>query len=198
MVVDNLLRPVMIAGMLACLTAPLVYALQWLGLGYNANYFLIFAFLASLEGILSERVLQRRRITGWAYLGSRLSEAILLLLLLKLSTYLSLGYDRLVADAQTWLSDPYRFVTTLDLFLGTLLHPHVGGLALRGAHGHGTGRLRGQGPSPGGQDFDTVLYVAHQATRCPRSAGDTCLADRDCALGWHRIAACVSRCPLSS
>ena len=42
--VDNLLRPVMIAGMMACLTAPLVYALQWLGLGYNANHFLIFAF----------------------------------------------------------------------------------------------------------------------------------------------------------
>ena len=119
-VVDNLLRPVMIAGMLACLTAPLVYVLQWLGLGYNANYFLIFAFLASLEGILSERILQRRRVTGWAYLGSRLSEAILLLLLLKLSTYLSLGYEQLVTDAQTWISDPYRFFSPLDLFLGTV------------------------------------------------------------------------------
>ena len=118
--VDNLLRPVMIAGMMACLTAPLVYVLQWLGLGYNANFFLIFAFFASLEGILSERVLQRRRVTGWAYLGSRLSEAILLLLLLKLSTYLSLGYDQLVTDAQTWLSDPYHFFSALDLFLGTV------------------------------------------------------------------------------
>ena len=118
--VDNLLRPVMIAGMLACLTAPLVYALQWLGLGYNANHFLIFAFFASLEGVLSERVLQQRRIAGWAYLGSRLSEAIILLLLLKLSTYISLGLDQLLSDAQTWLSDPYRFVTNLDLFLGTL------------------------------------------------------------------------------
>ena len=118
--VDNLLRPVMIAGMMACLTSPLVYVLQWLGLGYNANYFMIFAFLASLEGILSERVLRRRRITGWAYIGSRLSEAILLLLLLKLSTYLSLGYDQLVADAQIWISDPYRFFSALDLFLGTV------------------------------------------------------------------------------
>ena len=119
-VVDNLLRPVMIAGMLACLTAPLVYVLQWLGLGYKAGYFMVFAFLASLEGILSERVLQRRRVTGWAYLASRLSEAILLLLLLKLSTYLSLGYDQLLADAQTWVANPYSFFTVLDLFLGTV------------------------------------------------------------------------------
>jgi hypothetical protein len=118
--VDNLLRPVMIAGMLACLTAPLVYASQWLNLGFNGNYFVVFAFLASLEGILSERVLQKRRITGWAYLGSRLAEAVLLLLLLKLSTYLFLGFDQLLSDAQTWLSDPYRFVTGIDLFLGTL------------------------------------------------------------------------------
>ena len=119
-VVDNLLRPVMIAGMLACLTAPLVHLLQRLGPGYSANYFAIFAFLASLEGILSERVLQRRRITGWAYLGSRVSEAILLLLLLKLSTYLILGYDQLVTDAQTWLANPYSFFSASDLFLGTI------------------------------------------------------------------------------
>jgi hypothetical protein len=119
-VVDNLLRPVMIAGMLACLTAPLVLLLQWLGLGYNANYFMIFAFLASLEGILSERVLQRRRVAGWAYLASRLSEALLLLVLLKLSTYISLGYDQLLADAQTWVTNPYSFFSALDLFLGTV------------------------------------------------------------------------------
>ena len=118
LLVDNLLRPVMIAGMLACLAAPMVYLLQRLGLGYSANYFMIFAFLASLEGILSERALQRRRVTGWAYLASRLSEALLLLVLLKLSTYLALGYDQLVADAQGWVTNPYSFFSPLDLFLG--------------------------------------------------------------------------------
>ncbi len=117
--VDNLLRPVMIAGMLACLIAPLLHALQWLGLSHG-NTFLLFAFFASLEGILSERLLQRRRITGWSYFGSRLAEAILLLLLLKFSTYLSLGLDQLFSDAQTWLSDPYSFVTGVDLLLGML------------------------------------------------------------------------------
>jgi len=118
--VDNLLRPVMIAGMVACFTAPLVHLLQELGLGHRLSYIVIFAFLASLEGILSERVLQRRRITGWAYLGSRLSEALLLLLLLKFSTYLILGYDQLVADARAWITDPYSFFSPADLFLGAL------------------------------------------------------------------------------
>jgi hypothetical protein len=118
--VDNVLRPVMIAAMLACLTSPLVYALQGLNLGYNGGHFVVFAFLASLEGILSERVLQRRRITSWAYLGSRLAEAVLLSLLLKFSTYLSLGLDQLRSDAQLWLSDPYSLVTEFDLYLGVL------------------------------------------------------------------------------
>ncbi|NIV39189.1 MAG: hypothetical protein GWN58_60170, partial [Anaerolineae bacterium] len=59
-------------------------------------------------------------VTGWAYLASRLSEAILLLLLLKLSNYLSLGLDQLVADARIWASNPYSFFSALDLFLGTV------------------------------------------------------------------------------
>lgn len=119
-IVDGLLRPVVIAAMLACLTAPLVYVLQALNQGYQGSTFLIFAFLASLEGILSERALQRRRITGSTYLVSRFAEVVLLLLLLKLSTYLSLGFEQLRSDAQLWLSDPYGIATTLDLFLGAL------------------------------------------------------------------------------
>ena len=118
--VDSLLRPLVIAAMLACLTAPLVYVFQELNLGYNGSHFVIFAFIASLEGILSERALQRRRIDSWAYLGSRLAEAVLLLLLLKFSTYLSLGLEQLRSDAQLWLSDPYSFVTDFDLYLSML------------------------------------------------------------------------------
>jgi hypothetical protein len=109
-----------IAAMLACLAAPLVYALQELDLGYNGGDFVIFAFLASLEGILSERVLQGRRIGSWAYLGSRLAEAVLLLLLLKYSTYLSLGFEQLQSDAQLWLSDPISLVSDFDIYLSLL------------------------------------------------------------------------------
>lgn len=118
--VENLLRPTLIAGMVACLTAPLVLGLQWLIPSWNGTYFFFFAFVASLEGILSERALERRRITGWAYFGSRAAEALILLLLLKVANYIPLGFDGLLVDAQLWASDPFQFLSGLDLYLGTV------------------------------------------------------------------------------
>ncbi len=116
--VENLFRPALIAGMVACLTAPLVLGLHWLIPEWDGTYFLLFAFLASLEGILSERALEKRRITGWAYLGSRSAEALILLLLLKLANYIPLGFDQLLAEAQLWATDPYLFFSGRDLYLG--------------------------------------------------------------------------------
>ena len=55
--VEDLLRPTLIAAMMACLTAPLVVGVEWLMPGWDGTYLLVFAFLASLEGILSERAL---------------------------------------------------------------------------------------------------------------------------------------------
>jgi hypothetical protein len=118
--VENLLRPALIAGMVACLTAPLVVFFRWLLPGWDGMYFVVFAFVASMEGILSERALQKRRITGWAYIGSRAAEALLLLLLLKLANYIPLGFEQILADAQIWTTDPYQFVSGIDLFTGML------------------------------------------------------------------------------
>jgi hypothetical protein len=81
---------------------------------------LVFAFLASLEGILSERALEKRGITGRGYYASRGAEALLLLLLLKLVNYIPLGWDQLLADARIWTSDPDRFLTNVDLFTSLL------------------------------------------------------------------------------
>ncbi|HSR29188.1 MAG TPA: DUF4129 domain-containing protein [Anaerolineae bacterium] len=117
---ENMFRPALIAGMMACLTAPTTVFLQWLIPGWNGAYLIVFAFAASLEGILSERLLQKQRITGWGYLASRAAEALILLLLLKLANYVPLGLDQLVADAQKWVSDPYQFVSRLDFFTGPL------------------------------------------------------------------------------
>ncbi len=118
--VENLLRPILIAGMVACLTAPLVLGLQWLIPAWNGTYFLFFAFFASLEGILSERALERRRITDWAYFGSRAAEALILLLLLKVANYIPLGFNRLLDEAQLWPTDPLLFFSGRDFYLGTV------------------------------------------------------------------------------
>jgi hypothetical protein len=118
--VENLLRPVLISGMMACLASPGVLLVEWLGGGWDGTYFLLFAFGASLEGILSERLLQRRRISGWAYFGSRAAELILLLILLKVASYVPQGIDALWADIQSWVVDPDTILTTVDLFTAFL------------------------------------------------------------------------------
>ena len=121
--VENLLRPVLIAAMMICLAAPLVAILELLLPGWEGTYFLVFCFFAGLEGILSERSLRRRRISGWEYLGSRAAEFLLLLLFLKAVNYVPLGFDQLWADAQAWPSDPTRFWTAIDIFTALILLP---------------------------------------------------------------------------
>jgi len=129
--VENLLRPTLISGMMACLASPGVLLLEWLGEGWDGTYFLFFAFGASLEGILSERLLQRRRISGWAYFGSRAAELILLLILLKLVNYFPQGLAALWADVQSWISDPGTLLTNIDLFTAFLFAPlWVGSLSI--------------------------------------------------------------------
>ena len=127
--IENLLRPVLIAGMLVCLATPITVLVEELARApdgsklWNGTYFLAFAFFASLEGILSERMLRRRRITGWAYLGSRAAELMILLLLLKLVNYIPLGLDQLRAEALVWVTNPYQFITNRDFFWGMLFVP---------------------------------------------------------------------------
>jgi len=121
--VENLLRPVLIAAMMTCLAAPPVTLLEWLLPGWDGAYFLVFCFFAGLEGILSERALRRRRISGWEYFGSRAAELLILLLLLKLINYIPLGVDQLWADAQVWLSNPGRFGTPVDMLTALILLP---------------------------------------------------------------------------
>jgi hypothetical protein len=114
--VENLVRPVLVASMMTCLATPLVLLLQLVLPGWGGTYFLVFCFFAALEGIVSERVLQRQRITGWAYVGSRAAEALILVLLLKFANYVPMGVDQLWSDAQLWPSRPGQFFGSLDLF----------------------------------------------------------------------------------
>ncbi|MBN1661667.1 MAG: DUF4129 domain-containing protein [Anaerolineae bacterium] len=120
---ERLFRAVLIAGMLVCVASPAAKFLEWLMPGWNALPFLWFLFFASLEGILSEQVLARRRISGWAYLVSRLAEALLIALVLKFVNYLSLGLDQLWTDAATWIDHPAQFFTSIDALTILLFVP---------------------------------------------------------------------------
>ncbi len=118
--VENLLRPVLIAVMMVCLAAPLVRIMEWMLPAWQGTYFLVFCFLAGLEGILSERSLRKRRITGWTYLGSRAAEALILLIILKVANYLPQGLDQLLAEAALWHLEPESIITTIDIFTGAV------------------------------------------------------------------------------
>jgi hypothetical protein len=86
--VEDVLRPVLLAGMLVCVLAPIVFVLEWMIANWDGTYFLIFAFFAGLEGVLSERALQKRHISDWAYLVSRGAEALILLIVLSRRRFL--------------------------------------------------------------------------------------------------------------
>jgi len=118
--VDTVLRPVLVAAMLACLATPAVGMLEQLLPGWSGAYFLAFSFLANLEGVLSERLLHRQRISGWSYVASRGAEALVLLLLLKLASYLPLGWEQLQADALRWAVAPGEFLPPRDFFVSLL------------------------------------------------------------------------------
>jgi hypothetical protein len=118
--VENLLRPVLIAVMMVCLATPLVRILEWMLPVWQGTYFLVFCFLAGLEGILSERSLRKRRISGWAYLGSRATEALILLIILKIANYLPQGLDQLLTEAALWPLEPESIITTIDIYTGVV------------------------------------------------------------------------------
>jgi hypothetical protein len=121
--VETLLRPVLVATMMTCLAVPGVLILEWVMPGWNGTYFLFFAFCASLEGVLSERVLQRKRITSWGYLASRVTEALVLLVLLKLANYIPQGLGQLWAEVHAALSHPDLLISHVDMLTGALFVP---------------------------------------------------------------------------
>lgn len=121
--VQDVLRPVLMAAMLVCVLAPLVYMLEVMLGNWDGTFFLVFAFLAAIEGILFERALQKRGISDVAYLVSRGAEALILVIMLKFVSYVPLGLDQLWADMAMAPSDPARLLTDVDLFTAVLLVP---------------------------------------------------------------------------
>lgn len=122
-VVENLLRPTLIAGMMVCLATPPVLVLELLQTDWDGTYFLVFCFLAGLEGILSERLLSRRDIAGWGYFTSRAAELVILLLLLKIANTTLGGQELLWDDLTNWSSGPTLPVSLIDWATWGMLVP---------------------------------------------------------------------------
>ena len=146
---EDLLRPVLIAAMMACLAAPdgrdPGVDVSRVGM---APTFLVFSF-AGLEGILSERVLRGAAHHRAGYLASRVAELVILLILLKMANYIPLGWTSCGPMRRHWLSEPQSFATLMDFFTAAILVPAVAGLDLCRAGGRGSwtwNRIRGSPP----------------------------------------------------
>ncbi len=121
--VENWLRPLLIAAMMVCLATPLVSALEWLFPGWDGTLFLIFCFFAGLEGILSERVLSRRRVTGGQYIASRAAELVIILLLLTIVNAAPGELRRLWQNAGEWIARPESLIMSVGGVTALLLVP---------------------------------------------------------------------------
>ncbi len=120
---ENLLRPVIIAAMMLCLAAPITGFVEWMLVGWDRTYFLVFLFFVCLEGIFSERLLRSQRVAGYNYLASRAAELVFLWVLMKLVNYLPLGFDQLLFEARMWPDEIDLLVNNVDLLTGAIMVP---------------------------------------------------------------------------
>lgn len=124
--IEFLFRPVLISAMVTCIAAAWVWALEAALAPWRASYLIWIVGVVTLEGLLVERQLRRRRMAlleprTWQ---TRAAEIGMMLLIVKAASYINTGWQGLVRDVLQWVSDPesffdFQFVVGL-LVVGTL------------------------------------------------------------------------------
>ena len=102
---EEVVRPLAIAGMLTCIAISLsqlvaAYAPEWPG-----SFFVLLTFAVCLESISAQRLLTRRRLRGQDRFRFRFVEVVVILLLMRFGVYLHYGPARLTADMSSWSTD---------------------------------------------------------------------------------------------
>jgi hypothetical protein len=109
---DNLFRPLLILTMIMCLNISLVNLVWLINPNWSGVFFLAAMFLTSVEGLYSYRMAQRYGARGLSLIRYRLAEWIVLLLLIKLLTYLDKPLAHIGAELQLIFQTPSAFFTT--------------------------------------------------------------------------------------
>lgn len=107
---ENLIRPLAIAGMLTCIVISLSQFLISLDSDWPSTFIAIMTFLVALDSIEAERILAQRNVSDRDQFRFRLVEWIVILLILRFGVYAEYGFDRLRADAASWSSDIATFL----------------------------------------------------------------------------------------
>ncbi len=120
--VGFLFRPLLISGMLTCIAAAWVWFLEFALAPWSGSYLIWIVGAVTLETLLVERQLRRRRLAleethTWQ---TRLAEIGMMLLLVKAASYISSGWQGFIRDLSRWAADPATFFN-LESVIGTLI-----------------------------------------------------------------------------
>jgi hypothetical protein len=105
------LQPFLLAAMMTCLTVPLVVLGEALFTDWKGLYILAVVPLIVFEGIWSKGIYKRERLSGAALAWRLVAEGIILLLIMKLFSYLGRGFQPLLDDLASWIRKPSTFIT---------------------------------------------------------------------------------------
>jgi hypothetical protein len=108
--------PLLLAAMMTCLIVPFVVVGETLFAGWRGTYVFVVIPFTVMEGIWSQRIYQRERLSGVSLAWRFLAEGVILLLILKLFSYLGHGFRSFLEDLAGWIHDPSTFIT-LDFVL---------------------------------------------------------------------------------
>jgi len=102
-------RPLIISGMVTCVAAGWIMSLEFLLPNWRGDYLIALVAVVTLEMLLMEQQLRKRRIWIAEPWQIRLAQMGLILLLLKPATYIQRGWLALFTDGQLWLRQPTAF-----------------------------------------------------------------------------------------
>jgi len=109
---DNLFRPLVIGVMFGCIALSLVALVRLFFPAWNATYLVVGCVLAALEANYSYRLIRARKLRGTDWLRFRVIEIALLLLLLKIGSYLGESWGYVLSDIRSW---PYQADRIFDI-----------------------------------------------------------------------------------
>ncbi|MGQ9625947.1 MAG: DUF4129 domain-containing protein [Anaerolineae bacterium] len=172
--VERFFRPFVVAGMMACVVISMVELFRIIAPAWDGRYYVALAFLASLEGIYSERLIKSQGLQGKKWLEFRLIEVVVILLAWRVVSYLPVGLKYLLADMALWAGETSIFFS-VDFLAGGFTLLILWQLALFIAQDlHLIGEeVRQSGPAP--ERGSVAHYLWLTRTRLP--------IDRRAALG---------------
>jgi hypothetical protein len=106
---EEVLRPLAIAGMLTCIAVSLSQLLSQILPTWPGFFFSVFIFLICLESIHAERLASRRDLEPHDRFRFRFVEWVTILLITRFGPYLRYGSSRLMADVALWSENPFSF-----------------------------------------------------------------------------------------